>query len=92
MFGQLIQELNQLVIDNEVRKFLDKANKLNDLRIHVVHKLTKSDKIITVKNRCKKVKTLFNEVWELFDAIYDNYRVTFKDYNKDIEELKEEIE
>ena len=43
MFGLLIQELNQSVFNDEIHQLLDKAYKLNALRIEVVHRLTTTE-------------------------------------------------
>ena len=92
MFGQLIQELNQSVLDDETHKLLKMAHRLNDLRIQVVHRLTKTDTIQKIETQCEKVQSIFNDIWELFEEVYDRYKVTFKDYKKDIEEMRERIE
>lgn len=89
MFGQLIQELNQSILDEKIHIFVEKAINLNSLRIEIVHRLTTSETIKKVKKQCKKVQIIFNEIWKLFDEIYDNYRVTYKDFKKDIDELQE---
>lgn len=89
MFGQLIQELNQSILDEKIHIFVEKAINLNSLRIEIVHRLTTSETIKKVKKQCEKVQIIFNEIWKLFDEIYDNYRVTYKDLKKDIDELQE---
>lgn len=89
MFGQLIQELNQSILDEKIHIFVEKAINLNSLRIEIVHRLTTSETIKKVKKQCEKVQIIFNEIWKLFDEIYDNYRVTYKDFKKDIDELQE---
>ena len=91
MFGYLIQELKQSVLDDDTYQLIEKATKLNDLRIQVVHNLTKTDTVSKIKKQCVKVQSLFNEIFELFEIIYDRYRVSFKDFRKNIEEMKEEI-
>ncbi len=91
MFGQLIQELTQSVIDENIRKIVEKSNELNNTRIQIVHKLTKNDTINQISEQCKSIKSTFDDIWELFDEVYDNYRVTFKDFRKDIDDLKELI-
>ena len=88
MFGQLIQELNQSILDEKIHIFVEKAINLNSLRIEIVHRLTTSETIKKVKKQCEKVQIIFNEIWKLFDEIYDNYRVTYKDFKKDIDEFK----
>ena len=89
MFGQLIQELTQSVIDENIRKIVEKSNELNNNRIQIVHKLAKNDTINKISEQCINIKSTFDEIWELFDEIYDNYRVTFNDFRKDIDDLKE---
>ena len=71
---------------------MEKAYKLNSLRIEIVHKLTTSETIQKVKKQCEKVQVIFNEIWELFDVIYDRYRVTFKNFKKNIDDMREMIE
>lgn len=92
MFGQLIQELNQSVLDEDIHSLVEKAYKLNSLRIEIVHKLTTSETIQKVKKQCEKVQVIFNEIWELFDVIYDRYMVTFKNFKKNIDDMREMIE
>lgn len=90
MFGLIIQELKQSVVDHDTYLLIEKSEMLNKLRIQVVHKLTKTDTILKIKNECVKVHSMFNEIWELFEIIYDRYQVTFKDFRKDIEEMKQD--
>lgn len=92
MFGQLIQELNQSILDEDIHSLVEKAYKLNSLRIEIVHKLTTSETIQKVKKQCEKAQAVFNEIWELFDVIYDRYRVTFKGFKKNIDDMREMIE
>ena len=54
MFGQLIQELNQSVLDEDIHSLVEKAYKLNSLRIEIVHKLTTSETIQKVKKTMRK--------------------------------------
>jgi len=91
MFGQLIQDLNQSVLDEDIHSLAEKAYKLNSLRILIVHKLTTSETIHKVKKQCEKVQVLFNEIWELFVEVYDRYRVTFKDFSKNLDDMREMI-
>lgn len=89
MFGQLINELSNCVIDDEILKFIEKSKQLNKLRIQMVHKITLKDSILDISNQCIESKKIFNNIEVLFDSIYDNYRVTFKDYKKNIEDFYE---
>jgi len=92
MFGQLIKELKHSVSDNCTKKLIDQSQKLNALRIEIVHKLTLSSSLIDIKKQCKQVKKLFDSIFELYENIYDNYRVTFKDFKKYPDELEDMIE
>ena len=87
MFGQLIGELKQSVLHEETSELIEKAVKLNDLRIKVVHKLTKNNTISSVEKNCEKVQTIFNEIWKLFMVIYDSYREIFRQFWKNRDSL-----
>lgn len=89
MFGQLILELNQLILDKDIHLLVEKVNNLNLLRIEIVHKLTTSETIKKIRKQCEKVQFIFNEIWKIFTVIYDRYRVTFKDFKKNIDEMRE---
>ena len=92
MFGQLINELSNCVIDDKILKFVEKSKQLNKLRIKMVHKITLKDSVLDISNQCRESKSLFNNIELLFDSIYDNYRVTFKDYKKNIEDFYDVLE
>lgn len=92
MFGQLINELKHSVTDNCTKKLITQSQKLNKLRIEMVHKLTISSSLIVVKMQCKQVKEIFDSIFELYEDIYDNYRVTFSKFKKYPEELEDMIE
>lgn len=92
MFGQLIQELKHSVSDDYTKKLIDKSQKLNALRIKMVHKLTLKSSLTDIKKQCKQAKKLYDSIFELYENIYDNYRLTFKDFKKCPEELEEMIE
>jgi len=89
MFGQLINELSNCVVDDDILKFIEQCKKLNKLRIQMVHKITLKDSILDISNQCKESKNIFKDIENLFDLIYDNYLLTFKDYKKDIQEFYE---
>lgn len=92
MFGQIIQELKHSVLDEKTKKLIDQSQKLNALRIRMVHKLTLKSSLNDIKRQGKQAKKLFDSIFELYDDIYENYRVTFKDFKKYPEELEELIE
>ncbi len=91
MFGQIIQELKHGILDKETKKLINQSQKLNALRIRMVHKLTLECSLVDIKRQCKQAKKLFDNIFKLYDDIYDNYRVSFKDFKKHPEELEEVI-
>lgn len=92
MFGQLINELSNCIIDDKILKFIDKSKELNQLRINMVHKITLKDSISDIARQCKKSKKLFEDIELLFKSIYENYFLVFHDYKKNIEDLYETID
>lgn len=92
MFGQLLEELKLCVSDSCTIKLIDLSQKLNSIRIGIVHKLTTNDSLNDIKEQCKQVKELFDLIFELYEDIYDNYRVTYKDFKKYPEELEDMLE
>ncbi len=89
MFGQLINELNYSITDDETITFISKCQELNKIRIDMVHKITLKNSIDEISIQSKKAQKIFNEINSLFEIIYDNYRVSFNYYKKNIEELNE---
>jgi len=92
MFGQLINELGNCIIDGDTLKFIQKCRELNKLRIKMVHKITLKNSISDISNQSKQAQSIFNEIFILFDCIYDNYRTTFGDFKKNIDEYYEDLE
>ena len=65
--------------------FIEKCNELNDLRISIVHKLTRQSTTKSIRSQLKKIPILFDEICQLFEAAHDNWHVVFKDFRKDID-------
>ena len=89
MFGQLINELNYSIIDNETILFISKCQELNKIRINMVHKITLTNSINEISIQSQKAQNIFNEIFSLFETINDNYRASFSYYKKNIDELSE---
>ena len=87
MFGQIINELEQGILDTETKRFIEVSKKLNNIRIKMVHKLTAKPSLKDIERQIRPAKKLFDEAYKLFDKIYDDYRVAFHHYQKNIEDL-----
>ena len=85
MYGQLVNELDACLKIEGTNEFIQKCKELNDIRIKVVHKITKSTNLIELKILCNKSKKIFDQIFKLFDFIYDNWRLCLKDAKKDYE-------
>jgi hypothetical protein len=94
MFGRVLDDLkNTITLDDSKSEIIELANKLNSIRIELVHGLTKIPKLSNVKAKVLKAKKLFDELFEKFEQEHDMFRLTFKDFRKDRdwdEELQEE--
>ncbi len=92
MFGEMIGDLKNGVIDDDISQFISKCNDINKLRIDVVHKLVTKTSIENIKDQCKKVNNLFMETLGLFEDKFDVYRTTFHDQSKYIDDMRELIQ
>lgn len=93
MFGRVIKDLKNTVTCNSSKfEIIDRANKINQIRIDLVHGLTKIPNLQDIKNKVLTVKKLHDELFQLFDKEHDMFRVTFHQFRKngDLEELLEE--
>ena len=94
MFGRVIEDLkNAITLDESKFEIIELANKLNSIRIELVHGLTKIPNLKQVKAKVLKAKKLFDDLFEKFDQEHDMFRVTLKDFRKDHdwdEELQDE--
>ncbi|HHT9105440.1 MAG TPA: hypothetical protein ACFYD7_06165 [Candidatus Wujingus californicus] len=94
MFGRVIEDLkNTITLDESKYEIIEIANKLNSIRIEMVHGLTKIPDLRQVRARVNKAKKLFDNLFEKFDQEHDMFRLAFKDFRKDRdwdEELHEE--
>ena len=83
MFGQLINELDYSLKLENTDYFIQKCKELNEIRINIVHKMTKKKNITEIQKICKKSKRIFDEIYELFEDIYDEWRLCLKDIAKE---------
>jgi hypothetical protein len=93
MFGRVIEDLkNTVTFDNSKFEIIDRANKINQIRIELVHGLTKIPNLQGIESKVLAAKKLYDELFELFDEEHDMFRVTFNQFRKngDLEGLLEE--
>ena len=93
MFGRIIENLkNTITLDDSKFEIIELANKLNSIRIELVHGLTRIPELNQIEAKVFEAKNYFDELFEKFDQEHDMFRVTFKDFEKDRdwdEELKD---
>lgn len=94
MCGRVIEDLkNTITLDESKYELIGLVNKLNQIRIEIVHGLTKITDLKQIETKVLKAKHLFDEFFEKFNEEHDRFRLTFKDFRKDRdwdEELQEE--
>ena len=84
MFGRIIDDLkNTITLDKSKFEIIELANKLNQIRIDIVHGLTKMPDLNRIESKVLEAKRLHDELFELFDKIHDEFRLIFKDFRKD---------
>jgi CRISPR/Cas system-associated endoribonuclease Cas2 len=93
MFGRIIEDLkNTITLDKSKITIIELANKLNQIRIDIVHGLTKMPDLKQIESKVLEAKRLYDDLFEHFDEEHDKFRVIFKDFKKDRdwdEELQE---
>lgn len=92
MFGRVVEELkNTITLDEAKFKVIELANKLNQIRIDLVHGLTRIPDLNQVEIMVQEAKTIFDELYEKFDHEHDMFMLAFKDLRKD-RDWDEELE
>lgn len=87
-YGFFLQELKNGITNDEINEFIEKCQKLNELRNSFFHEITEKSELKNFKEEIKKSKRIFKEIYNLFENIYDYYRISFHDVKKDIEDLE----
>lgn len=87
MFGQLQQELKDLVDFEGKNRFLTKIEQINTIRVGIVHKLTQRGSLGGLTREARRAKRLYDDALVIFDQAHDNFRVAFHNYKKDVFEL-----
>jgi len=85
MFGELLQDLESTVEFEQKELILQKARKLNSIRIQIVHKLTRQSSLDQIKNQALIVKDLFYEIFALCRKTNVYFAQVFHDYKKDVD-------
>ena len=88
MFGQLQQELKDLVDFDGKSRFLAKIDQINAIRVGIVHKLTQRGSLGGLTREARRAKRLYDEAFAIFDQAHDNFRVAFHGYKRDVFELR----
>jgi hypothetical protein len=86
MFGRVIEDLkNTITLDDSKFEIIELANKINQIRIDLVHGLTKFTDLKQIEDKAIGAKHLFDNLFNKFEQEHDKFRVTFKDFKKDID-------
>jgi hypothetical protein len=92
MFGRVVEELkNTITLDEAKFEIIELANKLNQIRIDLVHGLTRIPDLNQVEIMVQEAKTIFDELCKKFDVEHDMFMLAFKDLRKD-RDWDEELE
>ncbi len=89
MFGELLREYERSLQLDESPEMLKKCKQLNQIRVNMVHKITRKSSIGSISKQTRRCKKLFDEIWELFDIIHDNLRDGIGDYKKNVDDWEE---
>ena len=80
MFGRLLQELQTNIAFSQKEEILDLCQKLNKVRIIIVHKLARQVGFGEVRKQAETAKDIFDRIFNLFEAAHDHFRACLCDY------------
>jgi hypothetical protein len=83
-FGQLQQELRTSVDFPGKERFLSIIDRINAVRIEIVHKLTARNSIAGLRKDSVVAKRLYEQAYAIFDTAHDAFRVDFHGLQKDL--------
>ena len=84
MFGKRIEKLkNTIFLDESKDEIIELANKLNQIRIELVHGITKIPNLADVEKKVVKAKDYFDTLLSTFEMAHDMFALSFKDFRKD---------
>ena len=87
MFGQLQQELKDLVDFEGKNRFLTKIEQINSIRVRDRSQANSARLTWRINPRSTSSQQLYDDAFVIFDQAHDNFRVAFHGYKKDVFEL-----
>lgn len=86
MFGRVIEGLkNTVTVDNSKFEIIARANKLNQIRIGIVHGITKIPNLQNLEQKVLETKNIYDELFEIFNEAHDKFRLIFSRFKKNID-------
>ena len=85
MFGQILDNLEKSVSFEKKEEYISKCKELNEIRIRMVHRLTRKSSLQNIKDQSSRIKGIFDNIYCLFEEIHDDFKVSFNRYKKDID-------
>jgi len=84
VFGQLQQELRESVAFSHKDRFLAVTDRINAIRVDVVHKLTRRGSLSGLRRDALKARRLYERAYSIFDDVHDGFRVDLHGFRKDL--------
>src|SRR5215471_14752043 len=82
-FGQVQQELRESADFRRKERLLSLADRINTLRIGVVHKLTARGSLAGLRKDSIAANRVYEKAYAIFESAHDEFRVDFHGYRKD---------
>lgn len=82
MFGHILDDLEKSVSFEKKEEFIRKCKELNEIRIRMVHRLTRKSSLQDIKEQSSQIKHIFDTILHLFGDISDDFRISFNSYKK----------
>jgi len=84
MFGQLQQDLQHAVAFQQKSRLLALSERLNRIRIDVVHRLTQRGSLAGLTRDARRARRLYERIFDIFVSVHDDFRVGLNGFRKDL--------
>lgn len=87
-FGALLQELQ--VIPHQGSELSDLCERLNTLRVQLVHKITLKESLDEIEKKCQEAAEIYKKIETKYFHLEDEYRMGLSDFKDRVDEWKAE--
>lgn len=83
-FGHLLEHLKRAVDFPRKQKLIKNCEKLNTIRILLVHRLARKNSIGDINRTARKVKKIYDSIFKIYEGAHEEFRLAFKSFIKEL--------